>query len=136
MKHHGQHPSQTGPAEAARETPRVPRSHTKHSGPCQSFCLFGEVLKGGDAPAMRPGPSHPEVSFVGPAGEAPTEQGKEHSKEQRVDQWVEGLTPSLSHPPTPLNLQSAWSTGGTRTGPVQSEKLVRCLFRFQNPWKW
>lgn len=105
------------------------------AGPRRSLCLFGQVFRRG-YPAKRAVPSHPEVSYTEPA-RARQHPGKcERStclEEQRGG--PEGGRPASHIFPPPLNLQLAWSVGGTRPCSVQSEKLVRCLFRFQNTWK-
>lgn len=55
--------------------------------------------------------------------------------------WTRGWKARLPPPPVshllppPFNLQLAWHVGGTRPCSVQSEKLVRCLLRFQNTWE-
>lgn len=98
--------------------------------------LWRSVQRSG-YPAMGPVPSHPEVSYMDPA-RARQHPGKCERSTRLEEQrgGPEGGRPASHSPLPPLNLQLAWSVGGTRSCSVQSEKLVRCLFRFQNTWKW
>jgi len=105
------------------------------AGLCCSLGLFGEVLQG---EAIRPKPSLSEVSCNGPARAWPRKWKIGALCGSRgVDKQVEVPASHCLSPPLSLlsSNRPAWRVAVTTTCSIQSDKLVGCLFRFQNAWK-
>lgn len=136
MKCHRAKPRSGGSHKGCPGAPRTPGHKRNIQGGRTlplPLPLQRSVKRRGTAQAMGPKPSHPEDSCISPAKASPTKMERRGLCRSRGQRYPPPI--SLGSP-QPWVLAQAWGVGGAAKCPIQSDKWVGCLFRFQNTWKW